>query len=52
MFILATLYDVDPMNSLTRENILLVANGENESAFKSQLPVVFLKSLTKFLLNT
>ena len=27
----ATSYDVDPMKSLTLENVLLVANSENEN---------------------
>ena len=31
LFMHATSYEIDPMNSLTLENVLSVANSENES---------------------
>ena len=52
-FTRATLYDVDPMNSLNLWNVLSVANSENhnESEKLSQTSVGFPKSQTKFLLT-
>ena len=37
VFIHKTLYDIAPMNSLTSENVISVANSENESAFQCRV---------------
>ena len=48
----ATSFEVDPMKSLTLENVLSVANSENESEILklSQTSVGFRKCPTKFVL--